>query len=176
MNRRHFLGLALSAATMPALAGRSGYQQPRVLSMHHAHTKESIRVVYRTGNFYQRDELQKLNHFLRDFRTGEVVNLDVRLFDLLYDIKRHLGYASEPIQILSAYRSSRTNAMLRKTSRWVARNSLHVQGKALDIRFPGVSTRQLRNSAVALNRGGVGFYPSDNFVHVDTGSIRHWTS
>lgn len=161
---------------MPALARGGGLQQPRILSFHHLHTEERLRVAYRTGSFYQHDELQKLNNFMRDFRTGEVINLDARLFDLLYDIYRNLGRPSGPIEILSAYRSPRTNAKLRKTSRRVARNSLHMQGKALDIRFSGVSARGVRNSARALDRGGVGFYSSSNFVHIDTGPARYWTS
>jgi len=172
MNRRYFLGLALSAVAMPTLA-RGQSQRPRVLSFHHLHTEEKIRVTYRSGNYYQFDGLRRLNRFMRDFRTGEVVTLDPRLFDLLYDIDRHLGHRG-PIEILSAYRSPRTNAMLSRTSRRVARNSLHMQGKALDIRFPGVSTGRVRDSAISLNRGGVGFYPRSNFVHVDTGSVRHW--
>jgi len=173
MNRRHFLGLALSAVATPALARKQNNQQ-RILSLHHLHTDEKIRVAYRIGDRYQRDALHKLNSFLRDFRTGDVAVIDPELFDLLYDIDQRLGYPGGSIEIVSAYRSPRTNAMLRKTSRRVARNSLHMSGKALDIRFSSASTRRVRDSAVSLGRGGVGFYPRSDFVHVDTGSVRRW--
>lgn len=172
MNRRHFLGLTLSAAAMPALAGKRS-RQPRILSFYHSHTGEEIEVAYRIGDYYQRDALQELNAFMRDFRTDDVAVLDPKLFDLLYDINRRLGY-SRPVEILSAYRSPRTNAMLRRTSRRVAKNSLHMHGKAVDIRFPDISARRVRDSAVALRQGGVGYYSGSNFVHIDTGAFRYW--
>jgi len=173
MDRRHFLGLALSVAAMPALAERQS-RRPRILSFHHRHTGEKVEVVYRISDFYQRDGLQTLNNFMRDFRTDDVVAVDPRLFDLLYDLKQRLDHPRRPIEVLSAYRSPRTNAMLRRTSRRVARNSLHMQGKAVDIRFPGISARWVRDSAISLSQGGVGFYPSSGFVHVDTGTVRRW--
>jgi uncharacterized protein YcbK (DUF882 family) len=173
MNRRHFLGLALSAVATPALARKRNDQQ-RILSLRHLHTDEKIRVTYRIGDRYQRDALHKLNNFLRDFRTGDTAVMDPKLFDLLYDIDRRIGHHDGSFEILSAYRSPRTNAMLRKTSRGVARNSLHMSGKALDIRCSGTSTRRIRDSAVSLGRGGVGFYSRSDFVHVDTGSVRRW--
>ncbi|WP_089728310.1 YcbK family protein [Candidatus Thiosymbion oneisti] len=175
MNRRHFLGLALSAATMPALAKKQSYR-PRILSFYHRHTGEKVKVAYRIGNFYQRDALQALNNFMRDFRTDDVTMVDPKLFDLLYELNGRLGHPRGPIEILSAYRSPRTNAILRSTSRRVARNSLHIQGKAVDIRLPGISARWVRDSAISLNRGGVGFYPRSNFVHVDTGKVRRWVA
>ena len=171
MNRRYFLGLALSAAATPVLAKRTN-RRARILSFRHLHTEEKIHVAYRIGDHYQRDALHKLNTFLRDFRTGDSAVMDPKLFDLLYDIKRRVG--DGVFEIVSAYRSPLTNAMLRKTSRGVARNSLHMRGQALDIRFSDVSTRRIRDSAVSLRRGGVGFYPRSDFVHVDTGSVRRW--
>jgi len=173
MNRRHFLGLALSAVATPALARKQNNQQ-RTLSLRHLHTDEKIKVVYRIGDRYQRDALHKLNRFLRDFRTGDVTVMDPKLFDLLYDINRRLGHLDGSFEIVSGYRSARTNAMLRKTSRGVAKNSLHISGKALDIRYSSASTRRIRDSALSLRRGGVGFYPRSDFVHVDTGSVRRW--
>ena len=175
MNRRYFLGLALSAVTLPALAKRQD-NEPRILSLHHLHTDEKVKVVYRIGDSYQRDALRKLNGFLRDFRTGDVAVIDPKLFVLLYDINRRLGYPDDSFEIVSAYRSPRTNAMLRKTSRRVARKSLHMSGKALDIRLSGATTRRVSESAMALRRGGVGFYPRSDFVHVDTGSVRRWVA
>lgn len=135
-----------------------------------------MRIAYRIGDYYQRDALQKLNYFMRDHKTGEVTVFDPRLFDLLYDIERRLGYPAGPIEILSAYRSPRTNARLRRVSRRAARKSLHMYGKAVDIRFPDTSARRVRDSAISLSRGGVGFYPSSHFVHVDTGSVRRWVA
>lgn len=175
MNRRHFLGLALAVAAMPTLARRED-RQARILSLHHAHTGEEINVTYRIGDFYQRGALEKLNGFMRDHRTDEVAVIDPKLFDLLYDLDQGLRYSREPIKVLSAYRSPRTNAMLRRSSRRVARNSLHMQAKAVDIRFAGTPARRVRDSAISLGRGGVGFYPRSNFVHIDTGVIRRWVA
>jgi uncharacterized protein YcbK (DUF882 family) len=173
MNRRYFLGLALSAVATSALAKKQNNKR-RILSLRNLHTNERISVAYRIGDHYQRDALHKLNNFLRDFRTGDAAVMDPKLFDLLYDIDRRLGHSDGSFEILSAYRSPRTNAMLRKTSRGVARNSLHMSGKALDIRCSSTSTSRIRDSAVSLGRGGVGFYSRSDFVHVDTGSVRRW--
>lgn len=173
MNRRHFLGLALSSVVLPA-AAKTRRIEPRILTLHHLHTDDKIEVAYRIGDYYQRDSLKKLNKFLQDFRTGEEIFIDPRLFDLLYDIKGRLGYADGCFEILSAYRSPSTNTMLRKTSRRVARKSLHMSGKALDIRFASESSKKVRDCALALRRGGVGFYAASDFVHVDTGSVRRW--
>lgn len=173
MNRRHFLGLALSAAVSPALAKKQNDHQ-RIISLRHLHTDETIKVAYRIGDRYQRDALRKLNHFLRDFRSGDSIAMDPKLFDQLYDIKRRMGHPDGVFEIFSAYRSPKTNAMLRKTSRRVAKHSLHVLGQAVDIRLDGASTRKLRDSALALHRGGVGYYSRSDFVHIDTGTVRRW--
>ena len=173
MNRRHFLGLALSAAVTPAFAKKQN-SQPRILSLRHLHTDEKLRIVYRVGDRYQRDALQKLSHFLRDFRSGESTVIDPKLFDILYDVKERMGHPDGVFEVFSAFRSPGTNAMLRKTSRGVAKGSLHVSGRAVDIRLDGASLRKVRDSAVALRRGGVGYYPKSSFVHLDTGSVRRW--
>ena len=173
MNRRYFLGVALSAAATPVLAKKNA-EKPRVLSLHHLHTDERISVTYRIGDRYQRNALGKLNHFLRDFRTGDSVAIDPQLFDLLYDVKCCLGDTSARYEVLSAYRSPKTNAMLRSTGHRVARNSLHLTGRALDVRFPDLSTRQIRDAALTVARGGVGYYPNADFVHLDTGNVRRW--
>jgi uncharacterized protein YcbK (DUF882 family) len=175
MKRRHFLGLALSAAVSPALAKKQN-NQPRILSLRHLHTDEKIKVVYRIGDRYQRDALQKLNHFLRDFRTGDTIAIDPKLFDLLYDINRRTGRYDGVFEVLSAYRSPTTNAMLRRTSRRVAKRSLHLLGQAVDVRLEGTSARKVRDSAIDLGRGGVGFYSRSGFVHLDTGSVRRWNA
>lgn len=173
MNRRQFLGLALSAAVAPALAGNRN-NPPRILSLRHLHTDEKIQVAYRIGDRYQRDALHKLNEFLRDYRTGETAMMDPRLFDLLFDISQGLGSDAGAFEILSGYRSPTTNAELCKSSGRVARHSLHMSGQAADIRLASTATRRVRDAAIALSRGGVGFYPRSDFVHVDTGEVRRW--
>jgi uncharacterized protein YcbK (DUF882 family) len=160
MKRRHFLGLALSLAAGPSIA-RTTPEKPRILSLRHLHTDEKLTVTYRIGDRYQRPALHKLNWFLRDF-------------DILHDINARLGNPEGTIEILSAYRSPETNAMLRRASNGVARNSLHMSGQALDIRHEYASTRRVCDCAESLGRGGVGHYPGSDFVHVDTGEVRRW--
>ena len=173
MNRRYFLGALLSSAATPVLAKRIA-ERPRVLSLHHLHTDERISVTYRIGDHYQRSALAKLNHFLRDFRTGDTVAIDPQLFDILHDVQCCLGDTSARYEVLSAYRSPQTNAMLRRAGHGVARNSLHLSGRAMDVRFPDLSSRRIRDEALRLARGGVGYYPSADFVHLDTGNVRRW--
>jgi uncharacterized protein YcbK (DUF882 family) len=173
MNRRYFLGAALTVAATPAFARRPA-ERPRAMSLHHMHTDQRISLVYRVGDRYQRSALAKLNEFLKDFRTGDAVPIDPQLFDILYDVKSNLGDPDARYEVLSAYRSPRTNDMLRRSSHGVARNSLHLYGQAMDIRFPDLPTREIRDAALSVGRGGVGYYPSANFVHVDTGKVRHW--
>lgn len=173
MNRRYFLGALLSVAAAPALA-KSTVERPRQLSFHNLRSDERISVVYRIGDYYQRNALHQLNLFFRDSRTGDAAPMDPQLYDLLYDVKAHLGDPDARFEVVSAYRSPQTNAMLRKTSGGVARNSLHLRGQAMDVRFPDLSIRHLRDAALDLSRGGVGYYPRSDFVHLDTGSVRHW--
>lgn len=173
MNRRYFLGALLAAATAPVLA-KSTADRPRQLSFHNLHTDERISVVYRIGDRYQRSALGQLNQFFRDVRTGASAPMDPQLYDLLYDVKDYLGDPDARFEVVSAYRSPQTNAMLRKSSNGVARNSLHLRGQAMDVRFPDLSLRLLRDAALDLSRGGVGYYPSSDFVHLDTGSVRQW--
>jgi uncharacterized protein YcbK (DUF882 family) len=173
MNRRYFLGLSLSTMAAPVLA-RKPAEPPRALSLHHLHTDEKISVVYREGDHYKRSALQQLNYFLRDFRTGTTMPMDPQLFDLLHDVKTSLGDPHARYEIQSAYRSPQTNAMLRAEGHGVARNSMHLYGQALDIRFPDLGISHIRDAALSLGRGGVGYYPSSNFVHVDTGNVRTW--
>lgn len=177
MNRRYFLGTLLSIASAPALASTTftrSFDRPRQLSFHHLHTEERISVIYRIGDRYQWNTLQKLNRFFRDFRTGDSVAMDHRLFDLLYDVKTYLGDPDARFEVLSGYRSQKTNSMLRSSSNGVAKNSLHLTGQAIDVRFPDLPTRYIRDAAVELGRGGVGYYPRSDFVHLDTGAIRRW--
>jgi uncharacterized protein YcbK (DUF882 family) len=173
MKRRHFLGLALSVAATPAVA-RTAREKPRTISLRHLHTDEKITATYRIGDRYQRPALRKLNWFLRDFRTQEVTVIDPQLFDILYDINARLGNPDGRFEILSGYRSEQTNAMLRRSSDGVARNSLHMTGQAVDIRLESGSTRRICDCAITLSRGGVGYYRGADFVHLDTGEVRRW--
>jgi uncharacterized protein YcbK (DUF882 family) len=174
MNRRYFLGAGLAVASAPVWARRTADMQVRTLSLHHLHTDERISVAYRIGDNYQRSALQRLNHFLRDFRTGDETAIDPRLFDLLHDVKLDLGHDDGTFEIISGFRSPRTNAMLRRTSSGVARQSLHTTGQAIDVRLTEMPTRNIRDAALTLSRGGVGYYPRSDFVHLDTGRVRRW--
>ncbi len=145
----------------------------RTISMFHTHSKESITVTFKANGRYDEAGLAKLNHFLRDWRNHKVTKMNPHLFDILWEVNRDTG-GKEPIQIISAFRSSETNEMLRSRSSGVARFSQHVQGNAIDFRIPGVSLAELRAAGLRLQRGGVGFYPGSDFVHMDTSTIRHW--
>jgi len=144
------------------------------LRLYHTHTDESIDIVYRQGDEYLPDAIAQLDFFLRDHRTGDVHHFDPRLFDLLSDLTTELGRRDTEIAVVCGYRTPSTNASLRRRSRRVAKHSLHMQAEAIDIRVPGVTTRELRTAALALNRGGVGYYRRSQFVHVDVGPVRRW--
>lgn len=144
------------------------------LRLYHTHTQERLDLVYRRGNHYLPDAIEKLDEFLRDHRTGDVRELAPGLFDLLHDLTLALHDPGAEIDIVCGYRTPGSNAFLRRTSSGVAAHSLHIQGEAIDIRIPGISTSQLRNAALALHRGGVGYYPKSEFVHVDVGRVRRW--
>ncbi len=173
MNRRIFLGAALAVASTPTFARRN-LDTHRVLSFHHLHTDERLTLTYRKGDHYQRSSLTRLDHFLRDFRTGDITAIDPKLFDLLFDIKQSLGHDDAVFEIVSGYRSPKTNAMLSRASSGVAKRSLHMSGKAIDIRLSDMPTRSIRDAALRLARGGVGYYSRSNFVHLDTGNVRQW--
>jgi uncharacterized protein YcbK (DUF882 family) len=147
------------------------------LRMHHLHTGEDIDIVYRIGDTYIPEALDRLNHFLRDHRTQDVSHYDPREFDLLHMLMASLGRPHGIIDIVCGYRTPWSNNFLRtrSASTGVAEHSQHMLGKAIDIRVPGVSTVTLRNAALALHAGGVGFYPVSQFVHVDVGPVREWS-
>jgi uncharacterized protein YcbK (DUF882 family) len=147
----------------------------RTLSMHHMHTGEDITITYKRNGRYDDAALQKLNHFLRDWRREEATRMDPQLLDLIWEVYHEVG-AKEPIQIVCGYRAPATNAMLRRRSKGVAQFSQHMLGKAIDFYIPGVSLEQIRYAGLRMQRGGVGFYPTSGspFVHLDTGSVRHW--
>jgi uncharacterized protein YcbK (DUF882 family) len=146
----------------------------RSLAMSHTHTGERVALVYAVGERYVPEALGQLNLFLRDHYSGEVGLIDPQLFDLLHRVKLTLG-GSPSFQVISGYRCPTTNTRLRNTrGGGVAQRSLHMDGKAIDIRAPGVPLADLRDAALSLKVGGVGFYPREQFVHVDTGRVRSW--
>ena len=144
------------------------------LHLYHTHTGERIDIVYRHGDTYLPEAEAQLDHFLRDHRTGEVKHYDPHVFDILSELTDAVGHRDAEIDIICGYRSSWSNEFLRSKSSGVAKNSLHMQAHAIDIRIPGVDTLTLRNAALALHEGGVGYYPRSGFVHVDTGRVRTW--
>ena len=146
---------------------------PRTLNLVNFNTQEVLTVTYWSKGAYHRKALDQLNHFLRDTRDNAQTEMDPLLFDVLWHTAQIVGYGGS-IEVLSAYRSPSSNAWLASVSRGVARDSQHINGNAMDIRFPGVPVFQMRQAAYSLNMGGVGFYPRSGFVHIDTGPIRHW--
>jgi uncharacterized protein YcbK (DUF882 family) len=149
--------------------------ETRTLSFHHTHSDEDITVTFKRDGRYDEEALKQLNHYLRDWRSQEQTTMDRRLFDILWEVYRDVD-GKKPIQIISSYRSPATNAMLRRRSSGVARFSQHMLGHAMDFFIPDVPLEQIRFAGLRLQRGGVGFYPTSGspFVHLDTGSIRHW--
>ena len=145
----------------------------RELTFHHTHTGERLAVEYFTHGSYLPDAMSEVDRFMRDFRTGDIHSIDPGVLDILHLLRRMTG-GTRPYDVISGYRSPATNRMLARLSGGVAGNSLHMQGKAMDIRLPGVPLRRLRNAALSLKRGGVGYYPASRFVHVDTGRVRRW--
>lgn len=146
----------------------------RSLAFEHTSTGQRMRITYALGNRYLPEALTSLNAFLRDHHNGTIGRMDPRLFDLLHRLKLALG-SDGTIQIICGYRCPKTNAMKRAKGRsGVAKNSLHTVGKAIDLRMSGVSLADLRDAAVDLRGGGVGFYPRAKFVHIDTGPVRSW--
>jgi uncharacterized protein YcbK (DUF882 family) len=172
-------GIGLSSLLLMAGAGSvhdaTARNETRTLSFHHTHSDEDLTVTFKRDGRYDEDALKKLNHFLRDWRSQEQTTMDRRLFDILWEVYRDVD-GKQPINIISSYRSPATNAMLRRRSSGVARFSQHMLGHAMDFYIPGVPLENIRAAGLRLQRGGVGFYPTSGspFVHLDTGSIRHW--
>ena len=185
MNRRRFLGVGASAAAaalVPArargavVADKMAKPVERTLAFFNTHTGERVRTAYCGGGEYRPEALKEINHILRDFRANEIKPIDPKLLDLLHELGGTLE-TDQPFHIISGYRSPHTNAMLQSRGgehTGVASGSLHMVGKAIDIRVPGVKLDNLRAAARSLKLGGVGYYPSSNFVHVDTGRVRYW--
>lgn len=167
------LGLTAAAIAPGAAAHALRPRGERRLALLNLHTNESLETVYWRNGVYRDRALTAVNHVLRDHRTGEVHPIERELLDLIVRLHRELG-ADAPYHVISGYRSPKTNAMLRNRSNGVASRSLHMDGRAIDIRLPGRRLAELRQTAISLRRGGVGYYPQSDFVHVDTGRVRTW--
>ena len=175
LGRRRFLvtvgGVCSALASwtaFPATADRS-----RQVSFVHTHTGEALRAVYFRNDTYQAQSLAQVDHLLRDFRTGDVHRIDPALLDVLFELQT-MANRDAVFEVISGYRSPATNAMLHRSSDGVAQHSMHLEGRAIDVRLSGYSTRRLAEHARTLSRGGVGFYARSDFVHVDTGRVRFW--
>jgi len=174
-------GYRIGLTTLLLLAGAgsvhdaTALNETRTLSFHHTHSDEDLTVTFKRDGRYDEEGLKKLNHFLRDWRSQDSTTMDRHLFDILWEVYRDVD-GKKPIQIISAYRSPATNSMLRRRSSGVARFSQHMLGHAMDFYIPDVPLEQIRAAGLRLQRGGVGFYPTSGspFVHLDTGSVRHW--
>jgi uncharacterized protein YcbK (DUF882 family) len=179
LSRRSFLALAAwgaAAAFVPGIAAASRPPLPgvRELSFHNLHTDERVAAVYCEDGAYVPEALEEIDAILRDHRTGEIRQMSPALIDLVFALTVHRGSAS-PVQVISGYRSPATNALLRSEgSGGVAERSLHLTGEAVDISFADRPLRRVRDAALALRGGGVGYYPGSNFVHLDTGRPRSW--
>jgi uncharacterized protein YcbK (DUF882 family) len=161
------LGAADAAREAKRLSGE------RILGFYNLHTGERLRTIYWAEGQYLNEHLGEIDRVLRDHRTGEVWPIHTQLLDLLHALQKKID-THEPFHVISGYRSPKTNAMLHQRSRGVAKRSLHMVGKAIDIRLPGRDLKGLRKVAWSLQRGGVGYYPSSNFIHVDVGRVRAW--
>lgn len=179
-DRRQFMafglgGLLASMAPLilPGQQAQAAAHKPWRLTFRHGHTGEVFSGVYRVGDKYLPEAFERINYVMRDFRTNEAFPMDPRVIDIIAQAQEK-SKAKVPMQVLSGYRSPKTNRMLRNASTGVARNSFHMYGQAIDVRIPGYSTHKLRNHARSLKAGGVGYYPKSGFVHVDTGNVRSW--
>lgn len=172
-DRRLFL---VGVATFSLVALAAAEDTPpdrRSLSFVHTHTGETLSTVYFQNGNYLAPSLEHINHLLRDFRTNEVHSIDPGLLDILFDLQAGTHHPG-PFEVISGYRSPQTNAGLRRQSSAVAEHSLHMEGRAIDVRLRGFPTARLREVAIVLHRGGVGYYAASDFVHVDNGRVRIW--
>jgi uncharacterized protein YcbK (DUF882 family) len=175
MSRRRLLGVGcgLAAGALLPWRGAFAYSDAKTLGFKHLHTGEELSAVFWSQGRYNEDGLAELKHIMRDWRTEQTIEIDRMLYQLLFDIRNKVG-TDQPFQIISAYRSPKTNLQLRQNSDGVAKKSLHMQGMAIDVRLPGYSTKGLQQLALKMHRGGVGYYGRSDFVHLDTGRPRSW--
>jgi uncharacterized protein YcbK (DUF882 family) len=175
MDRRKFLKnivFVAPVATVPGFA-LAAPAAPRRLRFYHTHTSEKLDVTYYEDGLYLPDAMDAVNHMLRDHRSDEIAQMDPALLDFLHEAQTRLG-STGTFEIISAYRSPATNEMLRQRGGGVARRSLHLQARAIDVRLTDAATKDLRQVGLDLQRGGVGYYSKSNFVHLDTGRVRWW--
>ena len=163
--------MAACAFGLPAIAAAPS--SAREISLFNLHTGERLKAAYWEAGGYVEDALSAFNHLLRDYRNGEIHPIYPGVFDILNTLQAKLE-TDATIQVISGYRSPKTNAAMHAKSSGVAEHSLHMEGKAMDIRMPGVQLTALLDTALGLQRGGVGFYPQEDFVHVDVGRVRRW--
>jgi len=176
-SRRRFLQLGLglsSTLVIPTAFARHTKAVDRKLALHNLHTGETVQATYWAEGEYQLSELAEINRILRDHRTGDVIDMDPQLVNLLHLLHETVD-GKKPFDVISGYRSPMTNATLQKKSSGVAKKSFHMLGKAIDVTLPGRDLAKLNSAALALNAGGVGYYPKSDFIHVDTGPVRSWT-
>lgn len=177
ISRRSFLTLGVGAAAMTVgsspLAAAMRVMPERSVNLYNIHTGEHLKTVYWSGGRYVPSSLHAINHLLRDYRSGDIHPMDPHVLNVITAVHHKFGNKG-PLHIISGYRSPATNTWLASMSDGVARNSLHMQGKAVDIRIPGHSVGSVGRAARSLRAGGVGTYPASDFVHIDTGRIRYW--
>ncbi len=178
ISRRRLLTMGIAAVTSAMVpnalaAAGSLMERERSLSFYNLYTGESLSSVYWHDGKYLSDAMAEISFILRDIRTGKVKPIDRNLLDLLANVQSELE-CNEPFHIISGYRTPKSNALLGKKKKGVAKNSLHMYGKAIDVRVPGYSLKNLRLAAMNLKRGGVGYYPKSRFVHMDVGQVRYW--
>jgi len=182
LGRRRLLGLGFAAAATSLMVptffakgafASTGSSGDKTLTFYNTHTDEKLKATYVRGSNFDKGALKDINHILRDFRTGDVHPIDLPLLDLLTELHAKTG-SKQPFQIISGYRSPKTNTMLNAESSGVAKRSMHLDGKAIDIRLADVKLTKRHEIAVSMKRGGVGMYTASNFVHVDTGRVRYW--
>jgi uncharacterized protein YcbK (DUF882 family) len=174
--RREFASLLIGGAvalSVPRIAVANTLPAVRSIALRSIHTGESGSFTFMEGGQYQHETIAAMNHLLRDHRTGEVADMDMKLIDQLFQLQQRYG-ANKHFEVISGYRSFKSNSMLAAKSNGVAKKSLHMQGKAIDIAMPGVDIGDLHRSAKSLKAGGVGLYTGSGFIHIDTGHVRYW--
>lgn len=176
--RRELLGLGLTAAAASLIpsemyAAAEEVRPEKVICLHNVYTKETLESVYWKDGEYLPEALSDINHIFRDIRTGKERTISKRLINLIHDLQQEVK-ADGHFHIISGYRTPRSNALLSRRTKGVAKNSLHIYGRAVDIRLPDYNLRTLRRKAMNLRGGGVGYYPRSNFIHVDVGAVRYW--
>ncbi|ASV33000.1 hypothetical protein BJP41_07455 [Candidatus Williamhamiltonella defendens] len=178
MHRRKWFilgGAFLGSVLLSPLGLAASRPKPRILEINHTHTGEFIKTEFFDGRKYNKKGLSRLNYIFRDFRANKLKSIDSQLFNQLYRLQNLLG-TNKPIQLISGYRTKKTNNLLRKSSSAVAINSFHTLGRAVDFYIEGIPLNKIYKAALRMRAGGVGYYPKSHFIHIDTGPVRNWSS